>query len=250
MRPSLSDPARRSRSSQFRLDELDVDPVAGQAVERAVVGGPVDAPEAGIADVGEPGAELVAQEPEQPEHRVSVGCSIGHDFRGFEVGFLVEQQSQDEQAVAQCAGHHDGVQAGELVGDEVVVGDAAAGAEVLGIGSGVDGVAGCDEADAVGRGHLAASPDVGDRQGVLRRDDPGVGGSDSFGPNEVLADPGQPVAAECRLVGADHWLEADVAGLGDQRTAQAGGELLDARMALADMGKGVGETGACGSSPA
>jgi hypothetical protein len=101
------DAAEFERSGQAQqvlpvpADELDVDPVAGQAVERAVVGGPVNAPEAGIADVGEPGAELVAQEPEQPEHRVSVGCSIGHDFRGFEVGFLVEQQSQDQQAVAQ-----------------------------------------------------------------------------------------------------------------------------------------------------
>ena len=35
-----------------------------------------------------------------------------------------------------------------------------------------------------------------------------------------------------------------------RRTAQAGGELLDARMALADMGEGVGEAGACGELPA
>ena len=87
---------------------------------------------------------------------------------------------------------------------------------------------------------------MGDRQSVLRRDDSGVGGGDGLGPDEVLADPGQPGAAERWLVGADHRLEADVAGLGDQRTAQAGGELLDARMALADMGESVGKAGACG----
>src|SRR4051812_26762738 len=42
-------------------------------------------------------------------------------------------------------------------------------------------------------------------------------------------------------------LQADVAGLCDQPTAQAGREILDAGMAFADMGEGVGETGARGS---
>ena len=116
----------------------------------------------------------------------------------------------------------------------------------FGLGPAWMALLGCDEADAVGRGDFAASPDVGDRQGVLRRHDTGVGGGNGVGPDEVLADPGQPGAAECRLVGADHRLEADVAGLRDQRAAQAGGELLDARMALADMGEGVGKAGACG----
>jgi len=37
--------------------------------------------------------------------------------------------------------------------------------------------------------------------------------------------------------------EADVAGLRDQPAAQAGGEVLDAGMALADMGEAVGEAG-------
>src|SRR4051812_6410077 len=70
--PSLSDPTRRSRSSQFQLDELDIDAMAREAVEYAVVGGSVDAPETGVADVCEPWAELVAQEPKQSEHRVCI----------------------------------------------------------------------------------------------------------------------------------------------------------------------------------
>ena len=157
---------------------------------------------------------------------------------------MVEQQPQDEQAVAQGAGNDDGVQPGELVGDEVVVGDAPPGAEVFRVGPGVGGTAGRHEADAIGRGYLAAAPDVGDRQRVLRRHDLGIGGGDGVRPDEVLADPGQPVSAERRLVSADQRFEADVASLRDQPAAQTGGEVLDAGMTLADMGEGVGKAGA------
>ena len=51
-------------------DQAGVDAVAGEAVERAVVGVWVDAPEALLGQVGEPGRELVAEQPEQPEHLV------------------------------------------------------------------------------------------------------------------------------------------------------------------------------------
>ena len=176
---------QRSRQAQHVLpvagDEIGVDAVAREPVQRAVVGGSVDAPEPGVADVGEPGAELVAEQPEQSDYRVGISCCVGHDLGGFEIGFLAEQQSQNDQAVAPSggfadgsprgdgAGHDDDTQPGELVGNEVVVGDAAAGAEVFWVGSGVDGVAWGAGADAVGRGHLAVAPDVGDWQGVLRR---------------------------------------------------------------------------------
>ena len=182
-------------------DEVDVDAVAREPVQHAVIGSLVDAPKSGVADIGEPGAELVSEQPEQSEHCVGVGGSVGHDLGWREVGFLTEQQPQNDQAVAQRARHDDGVQPGELVGDEVVVGDAAAGAEVFWVRPGMDCAAGCDKADAIGRGHLAAAPDMGDRRGVLRGHDPGVGSRDGFGPDEVLADPGQPRPAERRLVG-------------------------------------------------
>src|SRR4051794_25518462 len=121
-------------------------------------------------------------------------------------------------------------QPGELVGDEVVVGDAAASAEVFWIGAGMDGTARRHETDAVGRGHLATSPDVGDRQSVLCRHDFGVGRGDGLGPDEVLADPGKPGTAERWLIGADHRLEADIAGLRDQRTTEAGRCAVVARL--------------------
>ena len=63
----------RSRSSQWAGDELRVDAVAGHLVEGAVAGAAVEAPEAGVADVGEAEAELVAEEAEQPEDLVGIG---------------------------------------------------------------------------------------------------------------------------------------------------------------------------------
>ena len=53
-------------------DEFGVDAMTRQIVEGAVMGGPVDAPEAGVADIGEPRAELVAQQPEQPEDGIAL----------------------------------------------------------------------------------------------------------------------------------------------------------------------------------
>ena len=46
-------------------DQVDIDAVAREPVQRAVIGALVDAPEPGVADVGEPGTELVSEQPEQ-----------------------------------------------------------------------------------------------------------------------------------------------------------------------------------------
>jgi len=61
-------------------DKIDVDAVARQPVQRAVIGRLVDAPEPGVADLGGPGTELAAKQPEQCEHRVGVGGGVCHDF--------------------------------------------------------------------------------------------------------------------------------------------------------------------------
>jgi hypothetical protein len=47
--------------------ELGVDAVAGRLVEGPVAGAPVEAPEAGLADIGQSGAELVAEEADSPK---------------------------------------------------------------------------------------------------------------------------------------------------------------------------------------
>lgn len=61
-------------------DERDVDALGGQGIQGAIVRLAAHAPEARAADVGQPRAELVAQEVENPEDRIGVGTGIRHDL--------------------------------------------------------------------------------------------------------------------------------------------------------------------------
>ena len=143
--------------------------------ERPVVGLRVHPPEPGLAEVGQPGAELVAQQPEQAEDQVAVAGRVAHDLVRAQAGLLLQQAFEDEQRVAERARDDDAVEAGELVAGEVVVGDAAAGVEVLRVGAGVEGADRDDEPQAVGRGDLAAAPGLRQRDLGLVVDQPGVG---------------------------------------------------------------------------
>lgn len=88
-------------------DELDVDAVSGERIERTVVGRFVDTPEASTADIGKSGAELITEKPEKGEDNIAVSCRIGHDLGGLEVSFLLQQQSEDHHAVPQGSRHRD-----------------------------------------------------------------------------------------------------------------------------------------------
>src|SRR3546814_8796212 len=59
----------------------------------------------------------------------------------------------------------------------------------------------------------------------------------------MLIDPRQPVATQSRNFRAHNWLKTDVAGAADQGCAQAYLEVLDGGLTLAQMGKGLGESG-------
>ena len=106
--------------------------------------------------------------------------------------------SQDEQAVAQSAGHDDRVQAGELVGDEVVVRDATAGAEIFWVGSSMYGARRRGEAHAIRRSDTPRAPELHERQRGVCGDDPRTGGGEGFWTDEVLTDPGQALPAGAR----------------------------------------------------
>ncbi len=121
-------------------DQLRADALAGEAIERAVVGVWVKAPEPLVWQSGGAGAELVAQQPEQAEDLIGVGGLVGDDHRGATVAGRLEfeQPVEDHQRVAQGAGDDDRVQAGELVAHVVQPGHPAAGGEVAWVESGVD----------------------------------------------------------------------------------------------------------------
>src|SRR4051794_13377428 len=82
-----------------------------QTIEGAVVRLAAHAPEPRPADVGEPRAELEAQQPEDAEDHVGVGPRVGHDLDRCQRGLLLQDEGQDEgqegEAVAQRARHHD-----------------------------------------------------------------------------------------------------------------------------------------------
>lgn len=115
-------------------DQVELDRLAGQPVELAVVRVRARAPEAGTADIGQPRTEVVAKQAEQPEHHIAVGSGVGHDLRRLQLGLLFQHHGQQYQAVAQSARHGDGLEAGELVGDQVVPGDARPLPKYFGLG--------------------------------------------------------------------------------------------------------------------
>ena len=180
----------------------------GQLVEGAVIGLAVHAPEPRAADVGQARAELVAEEMEDAEDRVGVGAGVGHDLGRLQLGLLLQHDREQGQAVAQGAGHGDAVQAGELVGDEVVERDPALLAEVARVRPGVDGADRHHEAQPVGGCDVAAAPGAGERDAVLGGDQAGIGPGQGLGPDVVLPHPAQPRAAQRRVVAPDQRLEA------------------------------------------
>ena len=82
-----------------------------RALERSVVDLAVHAPEPRLAEIGQPRAKLVAEQPEESEDRIAVARGVGHDFGRLKAGLLFEKSRKHVERVAQRAGHHDGVEA-------------------------------------------------------------------------------------------------------------------------------------------
>src|ERR1700728_4469367 len=148
----------------------------GDVVELAVIGFGVDAPEARSANVSETRAESVAKQSKQPEYNIAIGARVRHDLRGLQSGLLFEYDRQQDQAVAQCAWSRDRVETGKLVGEQVVPGHTLELPEVLGIGSAMNGADRHHEAHAIGGSDISATPLMCQRNFVLRRNEPGIGG--------------------------------------------------------------------------
>ena len=101
-------------------DQREIDGVFAEAVERAVIGLPVNPPQPGITEVSQPRAELVAKQPEQTKYCIRIGGGVGHEFHRLQLGFMLEEKGKQHKAVAQGCGSHDAVQAAELVGQQIV----------------------------------------------------------------------------------------------------------------------------------
>jgi len=156
---------QRTRQAQQVIPVLgsqgDMDAGLGDGIELAVIGCGVDPPEPGTADIGEPGAETIAEQPEQAKHPIAAGAGIGHDLGGLQFGLLFQDYGQENQTVAEGTGDGDGMEASERVRNQVVPGDAAAGTEILGIRAGVNRTHRDHEAQAIRRWRLRRRPRTG-----------------------------------------------------------------------------------------
>ena len=171
--------------------------MACHAVTRAVVGPGIDPPAAGTADVGAPRTEAVAAQAEETEHHIRGGPGVGHDLRGLQRCVLFERAREQHQAVAQRPRDRNAVQAGALIGHEVVEGDAPADTEVLG-GGRVHGAPRHHEAPAVGGGHLTPAPGARPGDPGVRRDEARGRRAHGLVAQVMLADPGQAIAPRGR----------------------------------------------------
>ena len=140
--------------------------MSGDGVEWAVVdprrAGWGEAPQPLIGQVSDPGAELVAQQPEQAEHQVGVGGGVGRDQLRLRAAVAAEDDVQNVQGVAHRAGDHDGADASHLVVDRVEPGDTPAVAEVARVRPGVQGADRDDEPQPVHARDQAAAPQLRD----------------------------------------------------------------------------------------
>ncbi len=119
---------------------------------------------------------------------------------------LLKQAVQDDQE-ADAAGR--GV---------VDVRHAFAAAEVFGVRARVYRADRNDEADSVGRGQFPAAQSLRQRERGVDVDEAVVGGRYRVATDIALLDPCQSSAGECRDLWTHQWLEADVAGLGQQHS--------------------------------
>src|SRR3546814_1777901 len=97
----LDRPGQTDQVGPVFPNQIDFDPAPGNLIELSVARLAVDAPQLRAADVRQTGAESVAQEPEQAENCVGIGSGVGHNLQRIELGFLLQQESQDDQTDAQ-----------------------------------------------------------------------------------------------------------------------------------------------------
>jgi hypothetical protein len=135
------------------------------------------------------------------------------------------------------------IQAGELIRQQIVPGNPAPDAEVFRVRTRMDRAHRHHETHAVGRGHLAAAPQVGERQATLGAHQGGIGSRQRLVALIVLVDPGQAVALEGRDIAAGQRLQPGVAGLGHQYRAQVHLQIGRPGRALGQMRESLGEAG-------
>src|SRR6266849_10665544 len=76
-------------------NEVGVDAMASHAIEGPVVGGLIDAIEAGVAEIRKPWAEAITKQHEQTKDDVRIRCRICDQGRRLQRGVLLEQSVEN-----------------------------------------------------------------------------------------------------------------------------------------------------------
>src|SRR3546814_13714594 len=118
--------------------------------------------------------------------------------------FLLQQESQDDQTVAQGAGDDRSGQPAELIGNHVVPSDAALLAIVFGIGAGMYGARRSDKPHSVRAGPLSGAPVATDIQAIVGGQARGVRRRYGLRPTEISIEPSKQVATHGRTFRPQH----------------------------------------------
>ena len=139
-------------------DQLAVDAVSGQAIQYAIVGASIQAPQPGVAQLGQAGAKAIPEEPKRAKHLVGVRPTVGDDFDGWRPGPLFEQTRQQIGRILGRAWYDDSTLPRERVIGEVEERRPMGATEVLRVVRGIQRAHRHDESEAVGRRHVATAP--------------------------------------------------------------------------------------------
>ena len=135
----------------------------------------------------------------------------------------------------------DGMEAGELVRGEIVVGHPALGVEVFPIGTGIERADRDHEAQPIRRRHFAPTPGLRQGNGRLGIDEAGIGPGEGLGADIVLLDPTEPPPRQGGTIGTDDGFETDITGFRQQDRTETHGQVRHPRGAFTDMGKFMGK---------
>ena len=81
--------------------------MTSQIIQNPIICVAVHAPKASIAQIGQTGAKLIAEQPKEAEHDVTVTTGVGNQFFGTMMRFLFQQPVQQVRGVPQTAGDDD-----------------------------------------------------------------------------------------------------------------------------------------------
>jgi hypothetical protein len=196
---------------------------SGNGIQTPIIGRRIHPPKAGFADIGQPGAELVAEEPKQAEDDITDPGGIRHDFDRLELGLVFEEAIQDGHRIAERAWDDDRMEAGELVRGEVVIGHAAMRVEIVAMGPGIDRADRDDEPQPIRGRDFASAPGLGQGNGRLGIHEARIGACQRLGPEIVVLHPTEAAPRQRRDVGPHDRFEANVTGFGQQDRTEADG---------------------------